>query len=198
MIESVHVIGNGKSASFFDHNSKGLRITCNLPPMAVENVYATILVDFKMMRAIAEGSVTVPGMWVCGYRPSIYVNDNPSFKMKYARQIRENYLALPKYVNGYTEFNCGHVATHYAASKFKPKEIHMYGFNSMFDADVSSCTDFYLESDRREFNNYRLTNNWRRIWPQVFAEFPDTNFILHNKHDKIKFSVPKNVSIITH
>ena len=198
MVESVHVIGNGKSASFFDHNSKGLRITCNLPPMAVENVYATILVDFKMMRAIAEGSVTVPGMWVCGYRPKVYVDDNPSFKMKYARQIREYYLALPKYVNGYTEFNCGHVATHYTASKFKPKEIHMYGFNSMFDADVSSCTDFYLESDRREFNNYRLTNNWRRIWPQIFAEFPDTNFILHNKHNNIKFSIPKNVSIITH
>lgn len=198
MSKTVHIIGNGKSASFFDHNSKGIRITCNLPPMAINNVFATVLVDFKVMRAIDEGSLQIPNLWVLGYRPSVYIQQNPAFKFKYASVIRESYLALPKYVPGYTAFNCGHVATHYSATKFKPERIHMYGFNSMFDHDLSSCTDMYLESDRSEINNHRLTTNWRRIWPYLFQEFPETEFVLHHNHHKIKFPVPDNVRIQTH
>ena len=196
MADVVHLIGNGRSASYFDHNSKGTRVTCNLPPYAIQNVYATCLVDFKMMRAIHEGSVQVPGEWILGKRPKIYMEQNPSFHMKYAKQIRGFYLNLPGYVANYTDFNCGHMATHFSATRFEPKELHMYGFNSVFDFDVSSCTDMYMESDRSAQNNNRLVNNWRGIWPKMFAEFPNTEFVLYHKHDNIKAVIPENVRIV--
>ena len=72
MSKVAHIIGNGDNASLYKP-SVGLKITCNLPPFAVENVYTTCMVDFKMMKAIEEGSVIVPGEWVLGARPKKYM-----------------------------------------------------------------------------------------------------------------------------
>ncbi len=196
MADVVHIIGNGKSSGYFDHSCEGVRITCNLPPMAIDNVFATCMVDFKMMRAIQEGSVQVNGHWVLGQRPKIHMQKHGSFYIKHSKQIREFYTELPKYVKTYTEFNCGHMATHYGCNKFSPKVCYMYGFNSIFDFDVSSSTDLYMESDRSDTNNNRLVNNWRGIWPQMFKEFSDTEFRIYHKHTNSKINFPKNVKII--
>jgi len=201
----AHVIGNGDNAVLYKP-SKGLKITCNLPPFAVANIYATCIVDFKMCKAITEGSVVVPGDWVMGYRPKVWYEKNPNnFRMRFGHQIKEFYTELPQYAmlnktdigNGYTNFNCGHMAVHYSANKLKATEIHMYGFDSMFDMSLRSCTDFYLNSDRGNMNNFRLVENWRPIWQGIFNEFKDTQFVLHHKHDGLKFSKPENVNIVT-
>lgn len=198
MPDIVHIIGNGKSGGMFQNSSPGVRITCNIPPVPVEDAFATCMVDFKMMKAIHEGSVQVPAQnWVLGARPKVYMENNGGFHMRYAKHIRGFYTTLPDYVDNYTDFNCGHMATHYGVTKFAPKECHMYGFNSIFDFDMSSCTDMYLESDRSRSNNNRLANNWRGIWPKLFEEFPDTTFHLYHKHNQIKFDLPTNVKIIT-
>ena len=74
MKRTVHVIGNGDHAGFFWNEPRhGMRLCCNVPPFTVPNSYATIMVDFKMMKAIHEGSVTVGGEWIIGMRPKIYI-----------------------------------------------------------------------------------------------------------------------------
>ena len=196
MSRIVHVIGNGDNAVMYKP-TKGIKITCNLPPFAVENAYATCIVDFKMMRAMTEGSVFPPGDWILGYRPKHYLEMHPDLRLKWANHVKEFYTELPSYVKSYTDFNCGHMATHYAANKVKGTEIHLYGFDSMFDPNLRSCTDFYLNSDRSDTNNHRLSNNWRPIWSQMFAEFPQTQFVLHHRHNNIKFTIPENVEIVT-
>ena len=196
MTRTAHIIGNGDSASMYNP-AKGFKITCNLPPFAVENVYASCIVDFKMMNAMKEGSVAVPGDWVLGARPKKFMELNPQFNLKYAKQVKEYYDVLPKYAGNYTNFNCGHMAVHYSANKLKCDEIHMYGFDSMFDFNLRSSSDLYLVSDREANNNLRLSNNWRPIWQEMFKEFPNTKFVLHHKHNQIKFPVGKNVEIVT-
>ena len=197
MTQVVHVIGNGDNASLYKP-SKGLKITCNLPPFAVANVYTTCIVDFKMCKAITEGSVTVPGDWVLGYRPKVWYDKNiDNFKLRFGHHIKEFYTELPDYAENYTNFNCGHMAVHYSANKLKGTEIHLYGFDSLFDMNLRSCTDFYLNSDRSGTNNLRLADNWRPVWQGIFNEFKDTQFVLHHKHNNIKFPVPKNVEIVT-
>lgn len=196
MSRAIHIIGNGDNAVRYKP-SKGIKLTCNLPPFAIDNVYATCIVDFKMMSAINQGIVTVPGEWIVGFRPKKWCEMNPAFYMKYAPQIKTFYTDKPEYVPTYTDFNCGHMATHFAANKLKGDEIHLYGFDSMFDFNLRSYTDTFMTSDRSDTNNARLTNNWRSIWPQLFNEFPNTQFVLHHKHDKLKYPKPKNVEIIT-
>ena len=196
MNDILHVIGNGPSAPLYKQGSYGRKLTCNIPHMPIPDAYATVMVDFKMMNAINKDGVVPPQPWVLGYRPKVYMEKNQAFYMKNAHIIREFYTVLPKYVSGYTDFNCGHMATHYGINKFKPDTVHLYGFDSMFNFDLSSATDFYLESDRGAHNNTRLTNNWRNIWVKMFEEFSDIQIVLHmDKHDNLKFNKGKNVDI---
>jgi len=115
--------------------------------------------------------------------------------MRVSHQVKEFYTELPKYAANYTDFNCGHMATHYAANKLKADVIHMYGFDSIFDFNLKSGTDFSLSSDRGGANNLRLADNWRPIWQHMFREFSDTKFVLHYLHDKLKINIDNNVEV---
>lgn len=192
----VHIIGNGDNASIFNNEPRpGLKLTCNLPPFPVQDAYGTCIVDFKMMIAITKGEITVPGEWILGARPKKWMETNPGFYLRVSQQVKEFYTVLPKYSPTYTEFNCGHMATHYSCNKFKPDEVNLYGFDSLFDFNMKSCTDFYLPSARDNNNQLRLANRWRPIWQGIFKEFKNINFILHHNHNNIKFEIPDNVTI---
>jgi hypothetical protein len=197
MGRTVHIIGNGDTSPLYQSNanSKGIKLTCNLPPFAIPDAYATTMVDFKMMHAMATGGVNVPGDWILGWRPKQFLEANPNFRVKWMNQVKEFYTVLPDYVPGYTDFNCGHLATHYAANKLQATTVHMYGFDSIFENNMRSYTDLVLVSDRGDTNNYRLINNWRPVWQNMFNEFPETEFILHYGTDKIPFKTGDNVSV---
>lgn len=206
MTRVAHIIGNGDNASLYKP-AKGIKIGCNQPPMHIENCYACCIVDFKMSHALLEGSVNIPYDWVLGFRPKVVYDKNQgNFKMKFGHKIREFYTTLPSYArfhgetigNGYTNFNCGHMAAHYTANRLKADEIHLYGFDSLFDMNLRSYTDFVLNSDRGAVNNVRLNDKWRPIWQGIFNEFKDTKWVLHHKHDQLKFPVGENVEIFVH
>jgi len=74
----------------------------------------------------------------------------------------------------------------------------MYGFDSLFDFNLRSTSDLFLNSDRGNSNNNRLANNWRPVWENMFKEFPNTKFILYHKHNAIKCTISKNVHIVTY
>jgi len=197
MARTVHVIGNGDCASFYNNEErKGLKLCCNVPPFEIYDMYATCIVDFKMMATIKAGQVSPPGEWLCGIRPKLFCEKNPNFHMKIASRIKEFYTEKPKYAKNYTDFNCGHFATYYAAKKLKAERIHLWGFDSIFDFNLRSYTDLVLHSDRGNMNNHRLSENWRPLWKNMFADFKDTEFILHHKHDSLKFEVGDNVKTI--
>ena len=126
------------------------------------------------------------------------MDQQPTFYVKHSSQVREFYTVLPKYVANYTDFNCGHMATHYAAAKQKGDEIHMYGFDSILDFNMRSVTDLILSSDRGDTNNYRLLNNWRPVWRDIFREFPKTKFVLHHNHDNLKIPKLDNVEVMVY
>tara|TARA_R110000796_G_scaffold29168_1_gene79094 strand:- start:160 stop:816 length:657 start_codon:yes stop_codon:yes gene_type:complete len=204
MTRIAHVIGNGDNASIY-RPAKGIKIACNQAPFPIPNLFASCIVDFKMSAALTEGSVTIDGDWVLGYRPKVwYDNNKGNFKMRFGHKIKAFYTDLPPYTkldpdenvgNMYTNFNCGHLATHYTANRIKADEIHMYGFDSIFDMNLRSHTDFVLQSDRGATNNVRLNDRWRPIWTGIFNEFKDTKFVLHHKHNDSKIPLPENVEV---
>ncbi len=193
----VHIIGNGDSHNFYKP-SKGFKLTCNLPPREIANVFATCIVDFKMCKAIDDGEVNLDSFeWVMGARPKKYMEMKPDFYMRNAPRIKEFYTVLPKYASNYTDFNCGHMATHYAANKLQADEIHLYGFDSMFDFNLISTTDFVLPSDRDAMNTQRLAENWRPITEGIFREFKQIQFVVYHQHDQAKINIPENVDVVT-
>lgn len=195
----ANIIGNGDQAMMFNDSRRGLRITCNLPPFAINNVYATTIVDFKMCRALNDGSVDLSMLnWICGSRPRIYcLQQNPAFYHKFRKNIRMFYTTVPDYAENATNFNCGHVATHYASNQLESDEIHLWGFDSLFDSNMRSFTDTVLISDRGIQNNQRLMDLWRPIWESIFNEFPETEFVLHHPHTNVKLTLPDNARVET-
>lgn len=200
----VNVLGNGPNAGLFDRGTKGKLLICNMPPFAIprNEVYATCMVDFKMMKALQEGHIKLDMYdWILGTRPRVWMEAQGTFYLKYSHLIKGFYPHVPKYAAqgnpkmAATNFNCGHMAVHYAANKMKAEEIHIYGFDSIFDMDLTSFTDLLLESDRGTMNTHRLANNWRPIWTEMFKEFPNVEFHLYHIHDKIKIPVSDNVKI---
>jgi hypothetical protein len=154
------------------------------------------MVDFKMMMALTEGHVNLDQYrWVLGTRPRIWMYERSAFHLKYAANVREFYTDVPHYAINATNFNCGHMAVHFAANKKMADEVHMYGFDSIFDFSMNSFTDFVLSSDRGNDNNFRLLNIWRPIWRDIFREFPQTKFVLHHNHDKLKIPKLDNVEV---
>ncbi len=204
----VNVLGNGDHAYMFERGQPGKLLICNMPPFEIpkREVHATCMVDFKMMKALADGLVKLDMYdWVLGTRPRRWMEMQPNFYLKYSQNIKGFHQHIPAYAQlpGQTEgqaatnYSCGHMAVDYACRTMRADEVHIYGFDSIFDMSLLSSTDLILESDRGTQNTYRLANNWRPIWTHMFTEFKGVNFYLYHSHDKIKINIPDNVSIIT-
>ena len=192
----VHVIGNGDSSLLYEAEPrKGLKLGCNRIGFPVPDKFASCIVDYKFMQAMTKKEIDLPGQWILGFRPKHWMEMHPEYYIKVSHQVKEFYTELPKYAANYTDFNCGHMATHYAANKLKADVIHMYGFDSIFDFNLKSGSDFSLNSDRGGANNLRLADNWRPIWQSMFREFSDTKFVLHYLHDKLKINIDNNVEV---
>ena len=199
MSNVVHVLGNGDKAVYYQREErKGNLLLCNMPPFDVpaKDVYGTCMVDFKMMMALTEGHLKLDMYpWILGTRPRMWMYERSDFYLKYAQNVKGFYTHVPEYAGNATNFNCGHMAVHYACAKMKANEVHMYGFDTLFDFNMRSITDLLLSSDRSGANNYRLLNNWRPIWRDIMREFSDTKFVLHHNHDGLKIPKLDNVEI---
>tara|TARA_A200000159_G_scaffold108935_1_gene101740 strand:- start:846 stop:1481 length:636 start_codon:yes stop_codon:yes gene_type:complete len=203
----VNVLGNGDNAGIFERGTSGRLLVCNMPPFEIprKEVYATCMVDFKMMKALQEGHIKLDMYdWILGTRPKIWMEKQGTFYLKYSHLIKGFYPHVPEYAIGNgdprmaaTNFNCGHMAVHYACTKMKATEVHIYGFDSIFDMNLESFTDLLLESDRSTQNTVRLAGNWRPIWTHMFNEFPNVEFNLYHCHKNIKIQVGDNVKIHT-
>jgi len=195
----VNVIGNGDSAVMFNAaKDTGLRVICNVPPFEVNNVYACCIVDFKMMQALTEGSIKLDNyQWVLGTRPQMWMQKHHQFYLKHSAHIREFYTTVPEYAENATNFNCGHMAVHYSCVRLGANKVRMFGFDSIFDHNMRSLSDLILSSDRTDTNNYRLLNNWRPIWHNLWKEFPQVQFELFHRHDASKVPLLPNVKVNT-
>jgi hypothetical protein len=202
-----NVLGNGDNAHLFKRGTEGKLLICNMPPFEVPNneVFATCMVDYKMMVALANGHIQLDMYdWILGTRPRHWMEMQPAFYLKYAQKIKAMHTHIPKYsqlsgqntAQAATNYSCGHMAVDYACRVQKATEVHIYGFDSMFDTSLRSYTDLLLESDRSSPNTHRIASNWRPIWTKMFEEFDKTQFFLYHSHDRIKFPIGDNVKII--
>ena len=203
----VNVLGNGSHANMFERCTDGLLLVCNMPPMELDKdeVYGSCMVDFKMMQSLTEGSVQLDMYdWILGTRPRKWMETHGAFYMKYSQNIKGFHTHIPVYAQlpghtlaqAATNYSCGHMAVDYACRVMKAKEVHLYGFDSMFDMNLESFTDNFLKSDRSALNTHRMASNWRPIWGKFFREFEQTEFFIHHSHENLKFVKPSNVTVV--
>ena len=204
----VNILGNGDHAHMFKRGTPGKLLICNMPPFEIprHEVHGTVMVDFKMMKALDEGHVNLDMYdWILGTRPRRWMEMKPSFYLKYSQNIKAFHQDIPRYAQlegqsigqAATNFSCGHMALDYACRKLYATEVHLYGFDSMYEMDLRSSTDLILESDRGAQNTFRLANNWRPIFTKQFEDFSDTKFYIYHSHKNIKIDICDNVNLRT-
>jgi len=202
----VNVLGNGPGYNLFERGTPGDLLVCNMPPYKFmpNEVFASCMVDFKMMIALDKGEVEL-GMydWVLGKRPRRWMEKRASFYLKYSQNIKKFHTYVPPYAQlpgqkleeAASNYSCGHMAVDYACRGMNATEVHLYGFDAMFDMNLDSFSDTFLKSDRSPLNVHRMASNWRPIWGYFFKEFSNVQFIIHHEHSDIKIKLPENVRI---
>ena len=202
----VNVLGNGDNSSLFEKGTEGELLVCNMPPMSLskKEVFGSCIVDFKMMVALESGAVRLDEYdWILGTRPRRWMEKNPTFYLKYSQNIKGFHTYIPPYAqlpghkleDAASNYSCGHMAVDYACRIMKATEVHMYGFDALFDMNLSSFTDTFMESNRSALNVHRMASNWRPIWSGFFREFNDVQFVIHHEHSDIKLSLSKNARV---
>lgn len=202
----VNILGNGDSWPLFEQGTSGELLVCNMPPIKLKSseVFASCMVDFKMMVALEKGEVKLDQYdWVLGTRPRRWMEKSPSFYLKYSQNIKGFHTHVPPYAQlpghkleeAATNYSCGHMAVDYACRSMRATEVHLYGFDAMFDMNLASHTDKYLKSDRSALNVHRMASNWRPIWGKFFREFSNIKFVIHHVHSDIKFKLPENATV---
>lgn len=205
-MKRVNVLGNGDNAHLYQKGTEGELLVCNMPPMELpkKDVYASCMVDFKMMVALETGSVKLDEYdWILGTRPRRWMEKSPTFYLKYSPNIKGFHTHVPPYAQlpghklseAASNYSCGHMAVDYACRVMKAKEVHMYGFDAMFDMNLASFSDTFLVANRSALNVHRMASNWRPIWSKFFTEFSDVQFVIHHCHDDIKLSLPENARV---
>ena len=202
----VNILGNGDNSTIFQRGTEGELLVCNMPPIPLtkKEVYASCMVDFKMMIALEEGKVKLDEYdWVLGTRPRRWMEKSPTFYLKHSVNIKGFHTYVPPYAQlpgnkleeAATNYSCGHMAVDYACRIMKATEVHLYGFDAMFDMNLTSFTDNFLKSDRSALNVHSMASNWRPIWSGFFREFSNVQFVVHHVHADIKLSLPNNVKV---
>src|SRR6056300_589993 len=158
-----NVLGNGDHAGIFKRGTEGKLLICNMPPFEIprSEVFATCMVDYKMMLALTKGEIKLDMYdWILGTRPRHWMEMQPAFYMKYSQNIKAFHQYVPPYAKlpgqtdqqAATNYTCGHMAVDYACRIQKATECHIYGFDSIFELSLRSYTDLLLESDRSREN----------------------------------------------
>jgi hypothetical protein len=160
MYMKAHILGNGPSIQLYNPQD-GFVIGCNFHEYPVD---LTVLVDCK------------PFMIYKGKRELL-----PNRKIitsKYAWPTIEEqklvdefeYVHIVEQLEQYK--SAGHIATEWALNNGYD-EIHLWGFNSIFEDSQETKTDLIVPRSRAQFD---LFIHWRERW----KEFTQYNITVHN------------------
>ena len=162
----AHILGNGPSIDLYEPQD-GFVIGCNFHQHPVD---LTVLVDCKPFLIYKGKRDLLPNRKIITSKyawPTIVEQKLvDEFEFVYVIEQLERYKSA------------GHIATEWAL-KNKYSEIHLWGFNSIFEDSQETKTDLIVPRSRAQFDLYI---HWRERW----KEFTDYNIIVHNTKEGTK------------
>jgi hypothetical protein len=158
--------------------SYDLRIACNFPEKTYQP-HATAITDYPVLRrAIRDKRLFCP----------VITTNRALRKVRKAKcDVLETlpYLQM-KSIHPSIGINSGQLAALYAAKH--SKEIHLYGFDSVFYDDLSSSTDSIIPHSSKE-NLVKIHKThivWRKYWNHILTTHSQVNFIFITENQKLE------------
>jgi len=159
MSKQASVVGNGASWQVFLPQGEFV-VACNIPN--IESYDVLSIIDDKCVLWMDKHKWhTNRTIWCT---PNIQkVNQRLNLGLEtqelYTKQSRKN---------------SGHHAVETLAKKGYDI-IHLWGFDSLWSEDLTSAMDYKVPRPTRP----DLNRWWRPIWKDIFAKYPQTEFVLH-------------------
>lgn len=153
------VLGNGPSREYYDRKGDYI-IGCNIPGDQF-SVDATVISDEEIV-------------WVLKNDPSlikvpIIVSNKALEKMKELRI--DSLFTIHHVFNVKVWYNSAHYAAEFLLD-YGCDELHIWGCDSMFNADLSSTTDTFVNKD---VDADRFIRQWRGVWDDIHIKHPYVN-----------------------
>jgi hypothetical protein len=156
----AHILGNGPSIELYQPQD-GFVIGCNFHEHPVD---VTVLLDCKPFLIYKGNRRLVPNKKIITSKyawPTVLEQKiDHEFDVIYMLEKLELYQSA------------GHVATDWALNNGY-NEIHLWGFNSIFEDSQETKTDALVPRSRAQFDLYI---HWRERWKQ----YTKNNIIVHN------------------
>lgn len=162
----AHILGNGPSIDLYEPQD-GFIIGCNFHQHPVD---LTVLVDCK------------PFLIYKGKRELLPNRKLITSKYAWPTIVEQKLLDEFEFVHVVERLeqyqSAGHIAVEWAL-KNKYSEIHLWGFNSIFEDSQETKTDTLVPRSRAQFDLYV---HWRERW----KHFTDYNITVHNTKEGTK------------
>lgn len=153
-----NLIGNGPSNSLYTSDGS-YNIVCNIPQHGIKHQGISII----------DGEV-LAWMKKHNYHPTVPVYCTQTIKsMAQSKNIGGEWLPVYERKNRY---NAGLHAAEYL-TRFS-KQIHLWGFDSMWSTDITSQMDTLIERARPR----PLHEWWRPLWNDIFNK-TECEFVIH-------------------
>ena len=154
-----NLVGNGSSNRFYDKDNNDYTIVCNVPQHGIKHQGMSII----------DGEVLV-WMKKHNYHPTVPVYCTSTVKsIAQGKNIGGDWHPVYERKNRY---NAGLHAAEYL-TRFS-KQIHLWGFDSMWSTDITSQMDNLVPRARPR----PLHEWWRPLWEDVFNA-TECEFIIH-------------------
>jgi len=178
MIKRTDIIGNGRSNELYERQGNNV-IACNIP----QHGYG-----YNTLSIIDNQPVT----WMKNnrYIPRVPVYCTNQVKER-ARQLNIGGDWFDVYEHK-SRWNSGLHAANHAADY--SKEIHLWGFDSMFSDDLTSQMDSLVPRNGRP----PLNKHWHPLWQGLFEEHYDTVFVIHAYNECETPLEAQNLRLETH
>jgi hypothetical protein len=153
LIDTAHLLGNGPSKKLFERVPDVPVFGCNLGDDRIQ-LEAVFIMDQTVINHIQNNAVAM----AC---PIIVPGSMESHVRKYVKTATVYDTVDRELVNGEST---GHKAVEYLLKK-GCREIHMWGFDSLYESNVLSDTQAKIPGSIAVQENYL---RWRERWDQIF------------------------------
>ena len=165
----ICVIGNGSSNSLYSKNTDNfdLTICCNIPQHGFKWDIISII-DPQPVRIIKDRKLNLGKIWC---PPDTH---RTATSQKLLGEWEPVYKRKPWY-------NSGLLSIDYVCEKYKNlEEIHLWGFNSLYEDSFHSQMDNLVPRKRKK----NLNKHWVPKWKEVVSKYPSVNFYAHIPSDE--------------
>jgi len=176
--KKIHILGNGPSIKDFPLDIDGIRIGTNFSDAKLKPIH-TFINDGKPLDMILSGEVSLEYPIVISTR-AVEKAQLYEKKPKYDNTIIKFIVDFIKYDHLHERLglNSAQMATVYGIKQFLPKEVHIWGCDSLWSDDISSSTDSYIPS---KGCNSSINELWRNQWDYLISQNPERTFFIHGK-----------------